>query len=118
MSFNFLEYHQHPGQEEEGNDSPDCIPAPTEPSLSGNEQAENVDDKRASRSLLSTSATIPGWLLEHFDVPDNCSVHRTIHKDTTLPHIQGKLLGGRFFEGKKLNGNIFYQEAFLADVQG
>ena len=75
---------------------------PTEASASEPRNTDVPQDERSTRKMLSTSATVPGWLLEHFDIPENCSVHRTVHKDSTLPHVQGKLLGGRFFEGKHL----------------
>ena len=57
---------------------------------------------RASRSLLSTTATIPRELIAKYDIPDLCHVHKTVFRDKTLPHYQAKLLGGRVFEGKSL----------------
>ena len=55
---------------------------------------------RASRSLLSGTVTIPSAITDRYEVPDNCHIHKTVFKDKTLPHYQGKLLGGRVFEGK------------------
>ena len=55
---------------------------------------------RASRSLLSNTETVPAQLLERFPIPPGCVIHHTVHKDTTLPHFQGRVVGGLCFQGK------------------
>ena len=60
------------------------------------------DASRISRSLLSSTSSIPNELVAKYDIPDNCHVHKTVFRDKTLPHYQAKLLGGRVFDGKRL----------------
>ncbi|CAE7426242.1 unnamed protein product [Symbiodinium sp. CCMP2456] len=55
---------------------------------------------RESRALLSETTTIPAELLARFPLPSGCTMYRIIHRDSTLPHFQGKLLANASFEGK------------------
>ena len=44
-------------------------------------------------------SSLPDDRLRKYPVPAETSMHRTIHCDSTLPHVQGKLHGGLIFEG-------------------
>ena len=59
-------------------------------------------DERASRSTLPVTAAIPKEITDRYELPENCHIHKTVFRDSTLPHYQGKLLGGRVYEGKFL----------------
>ncbi|CAE7765448.1 unnamed protein product [Symbiodinium sp. CCMP2456] len=56
---------------------------------------------RESRAMLSSTASLPDELLRRFPVPEGSAMHQTVHCDSTLPHFQGRLLGGAFYEGKQ-----------------
>ena len=62
----------------------------------------NVETARASRALISNTAAVPAALLERFALPANTVIHHTVHKDSTLPLFQGRVVGGQYFQGKYL----------------
>ena len=63
----------------------------------------NESQIRESRALLSSTPSLPIELLRRFPIPEGSAMHQTtIHCDSTLPHFQGRLLGGSFYEGKRL----------------
>ena len=62
----------------------------------------NESQIRESRALLSSTASLPSELLRRIPIPEGSAMHQTIHCDSTLPHFQGRLLGGSFYEGKRL----------------
>ncbi|CAE7023275.1 unnamed protein product, partial [Symbiodinium sp. KB8] len=45
---------------------------------------------RASRALLSSTASLPEALVRQMPIPDGAAMHQTIHTDSTLPHFQGR----------------------------
>ena len=63
---------------------------------------DEEDRARASRSLLSATTTVPDHLTAQFPIPSGCAISRTVHCDHALPHFQGRLPAGCFFEGKIL----------------
>ena len=72
-----------------------------------NEQnEEQMPDKeeraKASRSLLSSTKSVPQHLLDEYPIPDACTISRTIHADNFLPLFQGRLPWGQFYDGKSL----------------
>ena len=56
--------------------------------------------KTSTRSMLSATSTVPERSLQRFKIPDQCSISRTVHRDSTLPLFQGRLPWGKFYEGK------------------
>ena len=65
-------------------------------------QQPTEQQQRASRAMLSTTASLPDDLVKSMPIPDGAAMHQTIHSDATLPHFQGRLLANCFFEGKPL----------------
>ena len=63
---------------------------------------QGEDVARQSRSLISSMVAVPEALLSRYPPPANTVIHHTVHKDSTLPHFQGRVLGGQVFEGKCL----------------
>ena len=63
---------------------------------------------RESRAMLSSTASLPAELLQRFPIPEGSAMHQTVHCDGTLPHFQGRLLAGAFYEGKH-PGRIFLE---------
>ena len=61
---------------------------------------------RSSRSLLATTATVPDYLLQKYEIPIGCYVTRTVHVDSTLPLFQGRLPPGKIYESKPLASNV------------
>ncbi|CAE7211126.1 unnamed protein product, partial [Symbiodinium sp. KB8] len=74
------------------------------------------DASRISRSLLSSTSSIPNELVAKYDIPDNCHVHKTVFRDKTLPHYQAKLLGGRVFDGKQSTSASFNPALPMMDI--
>ena len=76
------------------------------------EEKENEEEKllkekmvkeekaRASRRLLSTSASVPAWLRERFDMRADVQVVHVQHADNLLPHFQVKLPAGEQHLGR------------------
>ena len=62
---------------------------------------------RASRSMLSATTTVPERLLQMFEIPEGCSISRTVHRDSTLPLFQGRLPLGKLYEGKSLVSKVW-----------
>ena len=56
--------------------------------------------QRESRKHLSRTNAIPQWLLEKYAPPEWAHIHHTVHKDSTLPLFQAKLLNNETFAGK------------------
>ena len=67
-----------------------------------NDTLDPENRKKTSRSMLSSTSTVPEKLLQRFRIPDQCSISRTVHRDSTLPLFQGRLPWGKFYEGKCL----------------
>ncbi|CAE7236724.1 unnamed protein product [Symbiodinium sp. CCMP2592] len=78
--------------------------------------AAHAIDERASRSLLSATAAIPKEITDRYELPENVHIHKTVFRDQTLPHYQGKLLGGRLFEGKQSTSASFNPDLPLMQI--
>ena len=64
------------------------------------------DEMRAARIALSKAQAIPEWLQSRWPWPADTMVTHTMHRDSYLPHFQGKLAKGEKFEGKPLSSDI------------
>ena len=66
------------------------------------EMTDKEERAKASRSLLSSTKSVPQHLLDEYPIPDACTISRTIHADNFLPLFQGRLPWGQFYDGKSL----------------
>ena len=51
---------------------------------------------------MSKVRDVPEWLVQKYPPPIWGTIHHTVHRDSSLPLFQAKLLGQEFFEGKIL----------------
>ena len=72
------------------------------------DKGAETEKPRASRTMLTSTSTVPQALLDEFPIPNGCAISRTIHVDSCLPHFQGRLPAGMFHDGKILNSIVTF----------